>query len=638
MDVSTSENLDAAKSYIIQNSLNSAPLDSLLNTIKLDSARLNLLQDLSLHYLLENDSSKFRYYNKRTTLLSREFQSEKIEAGSYWDLGFFFTQRNILDSAYLNYYKASKLYRDAGENSLAGKMLLNMAISQEKVKDYLGSEITTIESLKILPAENKKQIYRAYNNLAVVANGLENYNQALKYHERALEIAKSINENHLIAQSLNNKGFVFQNMGLYNEALMEFNKAIIIEDLEKLDIQLYAIVLQNISFTELKLGVHDNFLATSNYVLSLRDSLEHTTGIIASKINRAQYFREISDTTESVKLFKEAKYLAESINSAKYELESLKELAEIDKKNSAGYLQEFIRINDSLLKEERAIRNKFARIRFETDQYIEETELLSQQKFWISIIAIMITCGLILLYYYREQYNKFKELRLQREQQESNEKIYNLLLNQQIKLEEGRQQERKRISGDLHDGILGRLFGTRMGLGFLNPDAKSIKLDTYLLELQNIEKEIRNISHNLSTDISDSSESFQNLIDQLIKEKNKISDIVFHYHFEESFDFDHISNDIKINLYRLVQECIQNALKHSGASKVYIKFHSDQNQLFLTVEDNGNGFDVKKKKKGIGLSSMKYRVDKLGGEMIIKSSELGSSFNFKIPILEDERI
>ena len=341
---------------------------------------------------------------------------------------------------------------------------------------------------------------------------------------------------------------------------------------------------------------------------------------------------------KSLELIYTANNLAESINNAKYKLESLKKLAEIDKKNSAGYLQEFIRINDSLLKEERAIRNKFARIRFETDQYIEETELLSQQKFWISIIAIMITCGLILLYYYREQYNKFKELRLQREQQESNEKIYNLLLNQQIKLEEGRQQERKRISGDLHDGILGRLFGTRMGLGFLNPDAKSIKLDTYLLELQNIEKEIRNISHNLSTDISDSSESFQNLIDQLIKEKNKISDIVFHYHFEESFDFDHISNDIKINLYRLVQECIQNALKHSGASKVYIKFHSDQNQLFLTVEDNGNGFDVNKKKKGIGLSSMKYRVDKLGGEMIIKSSELGSSFNFKIPILEDERI
>lgn len=608
-----------------------------MNTIEQDSIRLDLLQNLSLHYLLENDSTTFRLYNKHTNIVSKNFNFEKIEADSYWDLAFFFTQRNILDSAYLNYYKASKLYRTEGENALAGRMLLNMAISQEKIKDYLGSEITTIESLKILPSENKKQIYRAYNNLAVVANGLENYNQALKYHERALEIAKSINENQLIAQSLNNKGFVLQNMGLYDQALIEFKRAIVIEDLEQLDIQLYAIVLQNISFTELKLGVHDNFLATSNYVLRIRDSLDHTTGIIASKINRAQYFREVSDTTESVKLFKEAKYLAKSISSAKYELESLKELAEIDKKNSAGYLEEFIQINDSLLKEERAIRDKFARIRYETDQYIEETELLSQQKFWISITALITTCGLILLYYYREQYNKFKELRLQKEQQESNERIYNLLLNQQTKLEEGRQEERKRISGDLHDGILGRLFGTRMGLGFLKIHSKSTRLDEYLLELQNIEKEIRNISHNLSTDISDSSESFHNLIDQLIKEKNEISNITFEYHFE-SFDFDQISNDIKINLYRLVQECLQNAIKHSKASNVFVTFHSAQKFLYLTIKDDGQGFDIKKKKKGIGLSSMRFRVSKLGGTMNLKSSKLGTTFIFKIAILKDETV
>lgn len=616
--------------------MDSAEIDSMLNNIHQDSLQLQLLQKLSLHYLIEDDSSKFRFTNYKTKLISKQLNFSKIEADSYWDLGFFFTKKNILDSAYLNYYKAYKLYRLEEENAFAGRMLLNMAISQEKVKDYLGSEITTVESLKILPTDDRKQIYRAYNNLAVVANGLENYDQALKYHDKAFEIASSINDSKLIAQSLNNKGFVLQNMGLYNKALIEFRRAIVIDDLEKLDIQLYAIILQNISFTELKLGVHENFLATSNYVLRIRDSLDHTTGIIASKINRAQYFREVKDTVESIKLFKEAKYLAESISSTKYELESLKELAGIDKKNSANYLKDFIEINDSLLKEERAIRNKFARIRFETDQYREKTQLLSQQKFWISITAVITTCGLVLLYYYREQYNKFRELSMQKEQQESNEKIYNLLLNQQTKLEEGRQEERKRISGDLHDGILGRLFGTRMGLGFLNPDSK--KVDNYLLELQNIEKEIRNISHNLSTDISDSSESFHNLIDQLIREKNEISNISFIYHFEESFDFEQISNDIKINLYRLVQECLQNAIKHSKAQRVFIKFYSDQNFLYLSIKDDGQGFDVNKKNKGIGLNSMKFRIKKLGGNMNLKSSKLGTIFIFKIPILKDETV
>jgi len=513
-----------------------------------------------------------------------------------------------------------------------------MAISQEKIKDYLGSENTTVESLKILPSDDKKQIYRAYNNLAVVANGLENYEQALKYHDRALKIAQSIDDNKLVAQTFNNSGFVYQDMDSLDKALEKYQTARSVENLKILDIQLFAIVLDNISYTQFQLGNHDDFLATSNEALRLRISLNHETGIITSQLHQADFYSTYNDTLKALELLQTANNLARSINNAKYELKSLKKLAEIDKNNSTKYLEEYIQINDSLLKEERAIRNKFARIRFETDQYIEETELLSQQKFWITVTALITTCGLILLYYYREQYNKFKELRLQREQQESNEKIYNLLLNQQIKLEEGRQQERKRISGDLHDGILGRLFGTRMGLGFLNPNSKSSRLDDYLLELQNIEKEIRNISHNLSTDISDSSESFQNLIDQLIKEKNEISDISFHYHFAESFDIDHISNDIKINLYRLVQECTQNAMKHSGASEVLIKFYSDQKFLYLSVNDNGRGFEINKKRKGIGLSNMKYRVNKLGGNMLIKSSELGTDFNFKIPNLEDETV
>ena len=519
-----------------------------------------------------------------------------------------------------------------GENTFAGRMLLNMAVAQEKATDYIGSEISAIESLKILPSTEKKQIYRAYNNLAVVSNGLENYDQALEYHERALQLANNIKDKRLIAQTLNNYGFVYQTMERYDEALIKFNKAIKTEDLKKLDVQLFAIVLDNISFTELKLGKHDNFLPRSNYALKIRDSLGHETGIIAGKINRAQFFSEIEDKSKAIRLLKEANKLAGTIENKKYELRTLKLLADLDALNSSNYLKEFIEINEGLLKEERLIRNKFARIRFETDQYIEKTEMLSQQKLWISITAIVSTCGLILLYYYREQHNKFKELSMQKEQQESNEKIYNLLLNQQTKLEEGRQQERKRISGDLHDGILGRLFGTRMGLGFLSPDVGSKRLEDYLIELQNIEKDIRNISHNLSTDISDSSESFHYLIDQLVKEKNEISEITFDYHFEESFDFDQISNDIKINLYRLVQECLQNAIKHSRASKVFVKFFSDQNVLNLSVEDNGKGFDTNKRKKGIGLTSMQFRVDKLNGEMYINSSNTGTMFTFKIPI------
>ena len=397
-------------------------------------------------------------------------------------------------------------------------------------------------------------------------------------------------------------------------------------------------LLDNISYSKFKLGKTKDFLGYSKRALEIRDSINHSPGIIINKLHLGEFYLSKGDTGKAFNLSQNAYQLSRKIGNTKYELESLLQLAEINPSIKTDYLTKYISINDSLLKEERLIRNKFARIRYETDQYIEKTEILSQQKFWISITAVVSTFGLIMLYYYRDQHNKFKELSLQKEQQESNEKIYNLLLNQQTKLEEGRQEERKRISGDLHDGILGRLFGTRMGLGFLNPKINSEKLEAYMKELQNIEKEIRNISHNLSTDVSDSSESFHSIIDQLIKEKNEISEISFEYHFEESFDFDQVPNDIKINLYRLVQECLQNTIKHSGATQVFVNFFSDQDVLNLSVKDNGKGFDLKKKRKGIGLSSMKFRVNKLNGKMHISSSAEGSTFIFKIPISKNETV
>lgn len=70
----------------------------------------------------------------------------------------------------------------------------------------------------------------------------------------------------------------------------------------------------------------------------------------------------------------------------------------------------------------------------------------------------------------------------------------------------------------------------------------------------------------------------------------------------------------------------------------FVTFHSAQKFLYLTIKDDGQGFDIKKKKKGIGLSSMRFRVSKLGGTMNLKSSKLGTTFIFKIAILKDETV
>uniref|UniRef100_UPI00356A118D sensor histidine kinase n=1 Tax=Lutibacter sp. TaxID=1925666 RepID=UPI00356A118D len=303
-------------------------------------------------------------------------------------------------------------------------------------------------------------------------------------------------------------------------------------------------------------------------------------------------------------------------------LESLLLLSKVDIKNSSRYLANYVHLNDSLQIEERKIRNKFTRIRFETDEYIDKTEELSQQKVLISIGAFITLLLLSFAYFIKVQRSKNKELIFEREQQKSNEEIFSLMLKQQSKLEEGRLNERHRIAEDLHDGVLGKIFGTRLGLGFLNINGDESTIEKhqfYIDELQNIEKEIRTISHELKSDVLSSKVDFFKIIENLIEQKSKLGGFEYKMIADEEIHWDKMNDEIKINFYRIIQEALQNIIKYANATKVNVKFELDNNILKLVIKDNGIGFKTLEKRKGIGLKNMQSRTDKLNGIFEVSS-------------------
>src|SRR5690606_15905789 len=151
---------------------------------------------------------------------------------------------------------------------------------------------------------------------------------------------------------------------------------------------------------------------------------------------------------------------------------------------------------DSLLKHERSIRNKFTRIQYETDKIEEENIKIARERMWLLVTSIVLIISSFLIYIVITQRNKNRELKFIQKQQEANEEIYNLMLNQNESVEEARTLEKKRISQELHDGILGRLFGTRLSLDSLNmgTTTDAIKARSqYINELQAIEQDIRKV-------------------------------------------------------------------------------------------------------------------------------------------------
>lgn len=609
-----------------------------LKSSKTDTSITKILSKVAYQYLKLKDTVNFKKINEETHQLALKLKDTFTLADSHWSNANYYKKKEVYDSAYYHYQKAYNYFETLDNQYYAAKMLYGMAFIKGRYRDYSGSEILIIKAIskyKIL--KKNKSLYASYNHLALLQSDIKEYDKALFYHNKAIEYLSKIKNNEsLFETSLNNIGNVYLNKGDYSEALNYYNKILENDSLKVKDLTHYARVIDNKAYCKLLKGDTINVKKGLFKSLKIRDSINSKGGIVISKIHLSKYYSFSLDTVTAIKYAKEAKILAKEIKNSRDYLISLKILSNLDKKKSKNYLEEYIKFSDSLQNIDRKIQNKFTRIAYETDEYIEETKRLSQQKIQLLLISLTILLIISLVYYIKIQKSKSEKLLLETEQQKANEQVYILTLRQQTKLEEEKTKERIRISEELHDGILGKLFGVRVDMGFLeikgNDDTlKKHKL--FLEELQTIEKEIREVSHKLNTNINSSNINFNTILNQLIKNKSKIGNFAYVIYINETVLWENINEVIKVNIYRIIQEALQNIIKYAKAKNVNLSFLIKQNHLVITIKDDGIGFKVKKIKKGIGIKNMKSRIKKLKGDFKINSEiKKGTTIHLKIPI------
>ena len=299
-----------------------------------------------------------------------------------------------------------------------------------------------------------------------------------------------------------------------------------------------------------------------------------------------------------------------------------------------SYARDYIKLNDSLQKQERATRNKLARIEFETDEIISEKETLSNQRKIILIMSLLIISFGFLLYIILYQRSKHKELVFNQQQQESNEEIYRLMLNNQEDIDEVRSNVKRNIALELHDNILNRLASTRLNLFAISrrQDEETIKKALeHIDSIRVIEQEIRAFSHELHRESEINKSNFKNILEELLKNQKETysAECNCDIFFDEAMN--NMSPEIKMNVYRIIQEAFNNINKYANATKIGLALDVDDGFLHLEINDNGTGFNVKKVKNGIGLKNMKSRAEAMKGEIFI-ASEKGKGTNIKLKI------
>jgi len=577
--------------------------------IKNDSIRFSNYFKISNNYYNLKKYDAFKKVSKsivkEATLIK---DTTKITSG-YINLGDYYLKINEYDSAYYYFDKAEVNYVRENLYEKANQVKLRKAIIQYHKSDYLGCEKSIFLTLPFYKRNNNiVQLNVAYTLLGLSKIETKEYDEGLEFLNLAKSYAEKIDVKlGTIYSAINNIGLLYFKKGDYVKSI-EFYNQLNNDEIKNNFPEIYTYTKQNLTFSKYKLGNIKDFEKEYREVLENYKELNLST--VLPKVQLSEFYESQNQLEKAQEFALDAYDISVKEKVYRYKLFALKQLANVFPEKATYYSNEYIKLTDSIATIDKKVQNTFARIEYRVDELSNENLLLEQQNKLTIYYSLIIGLIVVMVFVYRWQKQKQREYILIQEQQKSNEEVYNMIINQQNKMDYVKEQEKQKISRELHDGVLGKLFGVRMNLDILNNDANSSKDDrqNYINEIIKVEKQIRQISHELSDETRSIINNYQLMIDKLVDEQKGISGKVINYDVDSKVPWDLFSAQEKINIYRIIQETFQNINKYSNASIVDFLIKFIENKLEISILDNGKGFEVKKAAKGIGIRNMKERA------------------------------
>lgn len=274
-------------------------------------------------------------------------------------------------------------------------------------------------------------------------------------------------------------------------------------------------------------------------------------------------------------------------------------------------MNKYAALRDSIFKKETANKTAHYHTLYETEKKEREnSELVKNRRLLIAcfVISLLLLSLGFLFFYSRYKLKKQKEIEQHKAEQEQ---------QRFAAVIEAEENERKRIASDLHDGVGQTMSAAKINLSMLQNELQ-FKDDNQLHSFEKVVglvdescREVRSVSHSmmpnalLKSGLASAIKNFVNQID--------------HRALSVDFYSDGLNAPLNTNnevvLYRVIQECVNNVIKHANATKLYISLIKDENEISVTIEDNGKGFDASKAEnfEGIGLKNIQTRINYLKG-------------------------
>jgi signal transduction histidine kinase len=340
-------------------------------------------------------------------------------------------------------------------------------------------------------------------------------------------------------------------------------------------------------------------------------------------LDYANYLYRIKDYSESLKFARKAFMFSKKTVSNYNELNSLLLLAKNDKANAVNYFIKYDRKIDELINYQRYQKDNFYKIQLETNQIAQAKEKAETQRNQILLaigILLLISGFLFIMYRNRVMGQKYD---LQKKHQKSSALIQELIVQNQAIEGEVRQKEQRRIAMEIHDGVLNQLASIRYKLFKLELDQDQATVNEALKNIQKIQEieiELRNLTHDLHTQSAHESLLLLPVIEQLIQVHQEVYGIQIDF-IKDPWDWEQLLPDVKIGFTKILQEALFNVIKHAKATHVTIHLKQTTTHIHLSIKDNGKGFDPALKSSGIGLQNIHLRAKQIQAEVTIKNGK-----------------
>ncbi|HEX7366928.1 MAG TPA: sensor histidine kinase [Pelobium sp.] len=610
---------------------------------KIDFKRGTMVSLTELGYLFEvtQDLPKAASYYRQAIQFGKANNLKKQLALAYSYMYFIYSAKSDYQSAILYADSAYTIFSQLGRKLDMANQLNNIGVQNWKLNKNLEAVKYFQKTLNIydeLGEATEAKKLNTYINMGLVFEDLKNHDQAIKYFTKVIPLAKKYQLPKSLRDAYNDLGNVYLNTKQYQKALLYYKLSLPLA-LQSDQAQARGISYGNIATALINLKRYNE--AEKNIKLSDKEynSIGNKEGLASNLVNYAQLLAETKKLNEADLVLKKAMEIAKQHNFTDIKQSIFESMAEVSKlkgeftdaymKQDSAYQLQSKNYSAESNKQIANLEVKYRTAEKEREILRNRTQLLlagakiEKRNYWLviaSISVLVLAFGTFLIY--RNSVLKQQKLR--------EEAVYKVSIAQE-QTKNKIQEEKLRISRELHDNIGAQL-------SFINGAIQSLAaLDGENHQLQQTQKVTQNTIKELRSTVWLINQQQFGLEEFTIKLREYLKP---YYGSKPQIDIENLNDKdyllepvVATNLFRIIQELVNNAVKYAQANILEVKIAAEQSTLSVCVKDDGIGYDIDSKAEGYGLKNIQSRAEIINATYKVETAlGKGTKIYLSIPI------